>query len=122
MHDGKRLMSLFRSLSEPRQQALLDFAEFLAGKDGADLAAAPPAEPLQIPRPAQENVVKAIQRLMQTYPMLDRNRIFHEASAQMTRHLVHGVAAVEAIDELERIFARQYQQHLESVKKDVKAS
>ena len=75
-----------------------------------------------IPRPAQENVVKAIQRLMQTYPMLDRNRIFHEASAQMTRHLVHGVAAVEAIDELERIFARQYQQHLESVKKDVKAS
>lgn len=122
MHDGKRLMSLFRSLSEPRQQALLDFAEFLAGKDGAALAAAPPAEPLAIPRPAQENVVKAIQRLMQTYPMLDRNRIFHEASAQMTRHLVHGVAAVEAIDELERIFARQYQQHLESVKKDVEAS
>lgn len=121
MHDGKRLISLFRSLSEPRQQALLDFAEFLAGKDGADLAAAPPAEPLPIPRPAQENVVKAIQRLMQTYPMLDRNRIFHEASAQMTRHLVHGVAAVEAIDELERIFARQYEQHLESVKKDVEA-
>lgn len=122
MHDGKRLMSLFRSLSEPRQQALLDFAEFLAGKESADLAAAPPAEPLAIPRPAQENVVKAIQRLMQTYPMLDRNRIFHEASAQMTRHLVHGVAAVEAIDELERIFARQYQQHLEAVKKDVEAS
>ena len=93
MRDSKRLVSLFRSLSESRQQALLDYAEFLAGKEGAETASAPPAEPLPIPRPEQENVVKAIQRLMQTYPMLERNQIFHEASAQMTRHLVHGVAA-----------------------------
>jgi hypothetical protein len=121
MHEGKRLMSMFRSLSAPRQQALLDYAEFLVGKEGVDLAAAPPAEPLPIPRPEQENVVKAIQRLMQTYPMLDRNRIFHEASGQMTRHLVHGVAAPEAIDELERIFARQYQEHVEALKKDTEA-
>jgi len=61
-------------------------------------------------------VVKAIQRLMQTYPMLERNRIFHEASAQMTRHLIHGVVAAEAIDELERIFMRQYQDHREALK------
>ena len=114
MRDSKRLVSIFRSLSESRQQALLDYAEFLAGKEGADTAAAPPAEPLPIPRPEQENVVKAIQRLMQTYPMLERNQIFHEASAQMTRHLIHGVAAADAIDELERIFARQYQQHREA--------
>lgn len=112
MRDSKRLSSIFRSLSESRQQALLDFAEFLASKEGAEIAAAPPTEPLQIPRPGQENVVKAIQRLTQTYPMLERNKIFHEASAQMTRHLIHGVPAVEAIDELERIFARQYQEHL----------
>lgn len=117
MRDSKRLVSIFRSLSESRQQALLDYAEFLAGKESADTAAAPPAEPLPIPRPEQENVVKAIQRLMQTYPMLDRKRIFHEASGQMTRHLVHGVAAAEAIDELERIFARQYQHHVEALKK-----
>jgi len=69
-------------------------------------------EPLPIPRPEQENVVKAIQRLMQTYPMLERNHVFHEASAQMTRHLMHGIPAAEAIDELERIFRRQYQQFL----------
>ncbi|MBI3430707.1 MAG: hypothetical protein HY018_00650 [Hydrogenophilales bacterium] len=121
MRDSKRLVSVFRSLSEARQQALLDYAEFLAGKENADTAAAPPAEPLPIPRPEQENVVKAIQRLMQTYPMLERNQIFHEASAQMTRHLVHGVAAVEAIDELERIFARQYQQHLDALLKDLQS-
>lgn len=114
MRDSKQLLKVFRSLSEARQQALLDYAEFLAGKEALDLAAAPPAEPLSIPRPEEENVVKAIQRLMQTYPMLERNQIFHEASAQMTRHLIHGVAASEAIDELERIFARHYQLHIES--------
>ncbi len=121
MRDSKRLVSIFRTLSESRQEALLDYAEFLAGKENAAVAAAPPAEPLPIPRPEQENVVKAIQRLMQTYPMLERNQIFHEASAQMTRHLVHGVVAVEAIDELERIFARQYQQHLDALKKDLQS-
>ena len=114
MRDSKRLLSIFRSLSPARQQALLDYAEFLAGKEGAEVAAAPPAEPLPIPRPEQESVVKAIQRLMQTYPMLERNQIFHEASSQMTRHLIHGVPASEAIDELERIFARHYQQHVEA--------
>jgi hypothetical protein len=122
MRDSKRLASIFRGLSETRQQALLEYAEFLAGKEGADTLAAPPAEPLPIPRPEQENVVKAIQRLMQTYPMLERNHIFHEASAQMTRHLVHGVAAAEAIDELEQIFARQYQQHVDALKTDLLSS
>jgi len=122
MRDSKRLVSIFRSLSETRQQALLEYAEFLADKEGAEIAAAPPTKPLAIPRPAQENVVKAIQRLMQTYPMLERNRIFHEASAQMTRHLIHGVAAADAIDELERIFARQYQEHLEALKQDLLSS
>ncbi|MDA8128485.1 MAG: hypothetical protein M0Z73_07295 [Betaproteobacteria bacterium] len=122
MRDSKHLVSIFRSLSEPRRQALLDYAEFLAGKEGAEAAAAPPAEPLPIPRPEQENVVKAIQRLMQTYPMLERNQVFHEASAQMTRHLMHGVGAADAIDELERIFARQYQRHLEALNKDLLSS
>jgi hypothetical protein len=122
MRDSKRLVSIFRSLSESRQQALLDYADFLAGKEGTEIAAAPPSEPLPIPRPEKENVVKAIQRLMQTYPMLDRNQIFHEASAQMTRHLIHGVAVTEAIDELERIFSRQYQLHRDSLKNDQPSS
>jgi len=114
MQDSKRLLMLFRALSEPRQQALLDYAEFLASKETDQTADAIPDGPLEIPRPPQENVVKAIQRLMRTYPMLGRNQIFHEASAQMTRHLMHGVPAHEAIDELERIFARYYQQHVQT--------
>jgi hypothetical protein len=115
MRESKRLGSIFRALSETRQQALLEYAEFLASKEGAEVAAAPATEPLSIPRPEKENVVRAIQRLMQTYPMLERNRIFHEASAQMTRHLVHGVSSVETIDELERVFTLQYQQHIEAL-------
>ena len=115
MRDSKRLISIFRNLSETRQKALLEYAEFLAEKEGVDIAAAPPSEPLPIPRPEKENVVKAIQRLMQTYPMLERNQIFHEASAQMTRHLIHGVPAIEAVDELERIFSGQYQKHLDAL-------
>ena len=122
MRDSKYLISLFRGLSETRQQALLEYAEFLAGKEGAEVAASPPSEPLPIPRPEKENVVKAIQRLIQTYPMLERNHVFHEASAQMTRHLVHGVAAEEAIDELERIFARQYQAHIDALNQDLLSS
>jgi hypothetical protein len=116
MRDSKRLLSTFRALSEARQQALLDYAEFLAGKEHTETATTPPSEPLDIPRPAEENVVKAIQRLTATYPMLERNQVFHEASAQMTRHLIHGVPAVEAIDELECIFARQYQKHRDALK------
>lgn len=107
--DSKRLTAIFRELSETRREALLDYAEYLAGRETVELASLPPSEPLAIPRPAEENVVKAIQRLMQTYPMLDRNKVFHEASAQMTRHLIHGVPATEAIDELEKIFLRQYE-------------
>lgn len=109
MSDSKRLLALFRSLSEPRQQTLIEFAAFLASKETADNADAPAQEPVPIPRPEQENVVMAIKRLRATYPMLDSAELFNEASAQMTRHLMHGVAATEVIDELEQIFLSRYQ-------------
>ena len=109
MADGKRLLALFRTLSETRQQTLMDFAAFLADKESADSANAPALEPVPIPRPEQENVVMAIKRLRATYPMLDSADLFNEASAQMTRHLMHGIPAPEVIDELEQIFLQRYQ-------------
>ena len=109
MTDRKKLLGLFRALSASRQQALIEYAEFLMGKESVELESAPPSEPLAIPRPEQENVVKAIQRLRQTYPMLDSGSVFNDASAQMTRHLMHGVDAVEVIDELERIFLKHFE-------------
>ncbi len=118
MRDSRYLAMTFRALSEPRQAALLEYAEYLASKEQAEVAAKPPSEPLPIPRPAEENVVKAIQRLTETYPMLERKLVFHEASSQMTRHLIHGVKAADAIDELERIFARHYELHREKLEQD----
>lgn len=116
--ESKKLLRLFRNLSEPRRQALLEYAGFLASRDEAEGLNAVPQEPLSIPRPEQESVVKAIQRLMASYPMLDRNKLLHETSAQMTRHLIHGVPAIEVIDELEIIFRRHYETRLEESSKE----
>jgi hypothetical protein len=109
--EGKKLLRLFRDLSPARQAALLEYAGFLASRDEAEGLNAVPQEPVHIPRPEQESVVKAIQRLMASYPMLDRNKLLHETSAQMTRHVMQGIPAVEVIDELEVIFRRQYEAH-----------
>jgi hypothetical protein len=109
----RRLLRAFRALAEVQQQGLLDYAEFLVGR------ALPQAEvmrqvPLEIPRPAQESVVKAIKRLRQTYPMVDRAKILHEISGLMTQHLVHGKAATVVIDELEIMFRQHYETHAAS--------
>lgn len=116
--EGRKLLRLFRALSAARQRALMEYAEFLAGRDEAEGLNAVPQEPLPIARPAQESVVRAIRRLMASYPMLDRGKLLHETSAQMTRHLVHGVPAVEVIDELEVIFRRHYETRAESAGRD----
>lgn len=111
--DEKRLLKLFRVLSDSGRNSLLDFADFLATKDNGR-AAAISQEPLVIPRPAEESVVKAIKRLMATYPMLERDKLLHETSALMTRHVVHKQPAAEVIDELEQFFKRQYDLHAQA--------
>lgn len=106
----KKLVGLFRSLSGEQQQTVMAFVEFLASRRET---ASPqlPAEPERIPRPEQESVVKAIKRLMATYPMLERGKLLHETSACMTRHVMHGRPAEEVIDELEIAFARHYERY-----------
>lgn len=104
----RRLLRLFRALSESKQAGLLDYAEFLLARvtPAAEVVA---QTPLDIPRPAQESVVKAIKRLRDTYPMLDRAKLIHETSALMSQHLVQGRSAVDVIDQLETLFQRHYQ-------------
>ena len=106
--DERRLLGLFRALSESKQAGLLDYAEFLLARVLPD-AEPVPQTPLDISRPTQESVVKAIKRLRETYPMLDRAKLIHEISALMSQHLVQGRAAVEVIDDLEALFLRHYQ-------------
>ena len=112
--DGKKLQQLFQSLPENSRQSLLDYAEFLAARDATDApeAEAVPQQPLDIPRPDGESVIKAVKRLMRTYPMLDRDKLLHETSAQVTRNVVHKHPSAEVIDELELIFKRHYDAYL----------
>ncbi len=106
--EERRLLNLFRALPETRRAGLMDYAEFLLERGQPE--AEPVAQtPLEIARPAQESVVKAIKRLRETYPMLDRAKLIHEISALMSQHLVQGRAAVAVIDELEVLFRRHYQ-------------
>lgn len=106
--DERRLLRAFRELSEIRRLSLLDYAEFLIGRElPAEVEL--PSEPLDIARPDKESVVKAVKRLRETYPMVDRAKILHETSALMTQHLVHGRPANEIIDDLEAMFRRHYE-------------
>ncbi|HRH79984.1 MAG TPA: hypothetical protein PLW81_02955 [Thiobacillaceae bacterium] len=112
--DERRLLRLFRALPETRRAGLLDYAEFLLARDRGSADSENIDTPLDIPRPARENVVKAIKRLTATYPMLDRGKLLHDTSALMTQHLVHGRSAGEVIDELEGVFRSHYEAHLQT--------
>lgn len=109
--DSKKLLRIFRELAPARRAALLEYAEFLASRGRPEGEPPVPQQPLSIPRPEQESVVKAIQRLMSSYPMLDRNKLFQDTSVQMTRHVMQGAPASDVIDELEVIFRRHYETH-----------
>jgi hypothetical protein len=58
-------------------------------------------------------VVGAIKRLKQTYPMIESMAVFSSASALMTDHMVKGRELQEVIDEMEALFAENYQQLLQ---------
>jgi hypothetical protein len=102
----QRLLELLGRLPENKAQVLLEFAEFLATRHGEPERS---GTPLDIPRPDQESVVKAIKRLSATYPMLDRAKMLNETSVLVTQHVMHGREAVEVIDELEILFRRHYE-------------
>jgi len=112
----KKALLLFRSLGVEQQQTVAAFMEFLSSR--TDKALVPkPTEPVAIPRPEQESVVKAIKRLRATYPMLDQNKLFNDTSQQMTEHLLHGKPVTEVIDELEIVFSSHYQRYREGLEK-----
>lgn len=95
-------------MTDTGQQALLDYAEYLAQRHPLPQVN---QTPVDIQRPDQESVVGAIKRLSQTYPMLDRQSLLHETSAFMMQHMVQGRGSVEVIDDMEIYFEEQYQQY-----------
>jgi len=111
----KRLAEIVNRLPAAQAAALLEFAEFLlirhggTGAEAAPSAAAEIPAPLDIPRPAEESVVKAVKRLRATYPMLDARKLLNETSAIMTQHVMQGRDKVEVIEELEILFRSHYE-------------
>jgi hypothetical protein len=104
--EEKKLLDLFDRLTSEQQDKLIAFAELLT----TSVAEAPAAEPVAIPRPARETVTMAIRRLVRAYPMLDRRRLMGEAAQLMAQHALQGRPSVEVINELEKVFARHYEQ------------
>ena len=101
----RRLVALFDALSDTGREMLLEYAEFLAGRHQRPMFS---LEPLDIPRPETETVVAAIKRLVETFPMLERDKLFNETSGLMAQHIMHSRPAPEVVGELEIIFRRHY--------------
>ncbi len=116
----KRLLEIARQLPAAQAEALLEFAEFLLARHGAVDRTLPEVEesgvasvdptPLDISRPADESVVKAIKRLRATYHMLDARKLLNKTSDLMTEHVVKGRDKVEVIEELEILFRTHYEE------------
>lgn len=115
----EELLAVFRRLTPAAQGHVLAFAQFLHSRSGSGSGSGLPAtaqpgsvneipEPVAIPRPAEESVVKAVKRLAQTYPMLDKSKMLTDTSALVMQHVVQGRDAAEVIDELEIVFQRHY--------------
>ena len=106
----QRLLKLFRNLSAADKEHLISYAEFLSQRDSEqDAQNSIEQIPADIPRPASESVVAAIKRLSETFYMLDKDELLHEASTLMTAHVMQGRDAAEVIDELEVVFRRHYE-------------
>jgi methylase of polypeptide subunit release factors len=117
----EKLLEILNRLSDTEAESLLAFGDFLLQRSGAGGVADVPGgqsaapsvaevpKPLNIPRPDDETVVKAIKRLSATYPMLDRNKLLGDTSALISKHVVEGHDRVEVIDELEIVFRRHYE-------------
>jgi len=108
--DQRRLLKLFTSLSATQRQTLLEFADFLAQREAPAVDGARPIpQPKQIARPDQETVIAAIKRLRACFFMLDSSAMFEQTASLMAAHVVQGRPAKQVIDDLEALFAEQYQ-------------
>lgn len=111
-----RLISILESLPSLQAAQLLEFAEFLNQRHAEAVDEIPEPvdildtlEPVDIPRPEEESVPKAIKRLAETYPMLNRRTLLDETGTYMTQHVMERRPAKEVIDDLEDMFRKHYE-------------
>lgn len=102
------LLEIVGQLSRDEQAALLEYAEFMLSRS-EHAKTLSIREPVEIPRPEEETVVAAMRRLSDTYPMLNKDKILHEAAGLMSEHVMQGREANVVIDELQILFYRHYE-------------
>ncbi|WP_126456192.1 Crp/Fnr family transcriptional regulator [Sulfuriflexus mobilis] len=102
------LLEILAQLSRDEQAALLDYAEFMLSRS-EHAKTLSIREPVDIPRPEQETVLAAMRRLSDTYPMLNKDKILHEAAGLMSAHVMQGREAHMVIDDLQVLFHRHYE-------------
>ena len=110
----RSLLKLYKSLDASDKEAFIAFGEFLKSRTGNTTIGNNKNEevvidePVDIPRPEGESVIKAIKRLSATYPMVDKENILHPISDLMTSHMISGRKAPEVIDDLQEVFLNEY--------------
>ncbi len=100
-----RLNEIINTLPKKHASQLLDYAEFLFQRHGEDRTNLSKCD---IERPAAESVVRAIQRLTRTYPMLEPSSLLTETSEILSQNMVGGKSVDESIDKLEQLFQNCY--------------
>ena len=114
------LTDLIQKLDENSLRSLLDYAEFLLARQPETEeerdqleAAAEPLEPAHESPSENETVIGALKRLRRTYSMLDTDKLFNQASALMSSHMLEGKPAESVIAELESLFDEHYHLYVE---------
>ncbi|HBB40745.1 MAG: hypothetical protein GW783_10175 [Deltaproteobacteria bacterium] len=110
---------LLRQLTEEQRRMVVAFARFLihdnerrAGEAtaGGEVAAAPPQVANVAPRPEGELPVHTLKRMKRGYPMLSGDKLLGRAAELMMRHHVAGHDRQEVVEQIEALFAAEYEQ------------
>ncbi|ABK44966.1 hypothetical protein Mmc1_2466 [Magnetococcus marinus MC-1] len=108
--DAKTLLEVWAKLGEPERRSVESFARFLLSQQQPEVApVAPITEPLNLPAPPGESVVKALKRLKRNYPMIEADMSLLDASAQLVMERMMGGDDAEIIVKMERLFDNYYQ-------------
>ena len=106
----QQLAKILKKLSQQDREAVIAFAEFLQQRNasGEMSVSDGPQEPVASERPSEESVIAAIQRLRESYFMVNPDTLLHETSDLLQSHMLKGRPAAEVIDDLEALFAAKY--------------
>ena len=111
---------ILRQLTEEQRRTVLDFARFLihdnerraaGGAGGEEEVPPPPPQEADVaPRPEGELPVHTLKRMKRGYPMLSGDKLLGRAAELMMRHHVAGHDRQEVVEQIEELFAAEYDQ------------